>query len=428
VEAYNAIGSTSSVVKTLQIPSNCSSTASTDLELETLELQVGGEYSLVYLYLSAEGNPEVRLPADDSVFLAVENGRIDLSGDGAGSQLLALSRPEEGSVRISGECWAWAGDNPTRLSSFDMSIPESDWNNSAKEAGNQQCSFSFTLKPKDEGVTYETMTGKGGSSVPPPFDVRSLQNKFYENSLDPSEEWSWFWEREIRWQWPYDIKQINGFSIYLDGILLKTVPANVRSATVILPSWCGAKIEWTVHANAKKGSSSPSQPAGETLPICGKYAEVVFDWMNIHQSCDSCCCGGWASDTYEAYFYLGVNETVHHFGNKDNTLGMSAGNIFFKPIASYFNVPNQEKFLVRISKEPFSLKVYGQFWDYDWGSADDKWSDLLKYYHFTTFQDALKYVNNPKGGYQPYGLPRKTYATGNLVHYRIWFYHSKSTH
>ncbi len=427
VEAYNVIGSTSSIVKTLQIPGNCSSSTEDELELKTIELQVAGNYHSVYFYLSADGLPEARFPSDDSVFLASENGQIVLGSAGAGSQLLTLSRPEDGNVNISGECWGWSGDTPTMLSSFDTSINEGDWNDSAKEIGNQNCSLGFTLNLKDTSNTYETMSGKGGSDVPPPFNIRSRQNKFYESSIDPSEEWSWFWEREIRWQWPHDIKKITGFSIYLNGKLLKTVPANVRSATVILPSWCGDKNEWSVHANSKTGSSAASQPASEILPYCGKYAEIVYDWMHIYKSCDSCCCGGWASDTYEAYFYLGANSLIHTFGNQDHTLGITAGNIFFKPIASYFNIPNQERFIIPISKEPIEIKVHGKFYDYDWGSADDKWADLLIYYRFDTFQDALKYVNNPKSGYQPYGLPRKTYANGNEVYYRIWFYQSKST-
>ena len=236
---------------------------------------------------------------------------------------------------------------------------------------------------------------------------------------------TWFWEREIRWQWPYDIKKINGFSIYHNGVLLKTVPANVRSAIVILPSWCGDKVDWKVVANAKKGTASHSQPASEILPNCGKYAEVIFDWMHIYKSCDSCCCGGWANDTYEAYINLSVNGMVHSFGDQDNTIGVSAGNIYFKHLANYFNKPKQEKFLVRISKEPIEIKVQGNFYDYDWGSADDEWARLLKYYRFDTFQDALKYVNNPQGSYQPIGLPRKTYANGNEVYYTIWFYQSK---
>ena len=427
VEAYNFIGFTSSTVKTLQIPANCSSSTSDELELKTLELQVGGNYNNVYLYLSAEGIPEVRLPADDSVFLAVENGQVDFSGENASSQLLTLSKPDDGIVNISGECWGWSGGNPLKLSSFDLSIPENDWNDSTKEVGNQNCALGLSLKQKEDPNTYETMSGKGGSAVPPPFNVRSLQNKFYEDSLDPSEEWSWFWEREIRWQWPYDIKKINGFSIYLNGKLLKTVPSNVRSATVILPSWCGDKLDWNVLANAKNGSTSGSQTVGEMLPYCGKYAEVVFDHMHIYKSCDSCCCGGWASDTYEAYFSLSVNDMVHTFGNQDHTLGITAGNIYFKPIATYFNKPNQEKFLVRISKEPIEIKIQGNFYDYDWGSADDLWAGLLEYYRYPTFQDALKSVNNPQGGYQPYGKQYLTYAHGSQVYYRIWFYQSKST-
>lgn len=427
VEAYNVIGSTSSTVKTLKIPADCSSSISDELELKTLELRVGEEYRDVYFYLSAEGNPENRFPADDSDFLAVESGQIDLSSGFAGAEKLTLTRPDDGNVQISGECWGWAGGSPTKLSSFDLSIPENEWNDTAKEVGNHNCSLGFSLKEKEDHSTYETMSGKGGSSVPPPFNVRSLKLKYYESSLEPSEEWSWFWEREIRWQWPYDIKQINGFSIYQNGVLLKTVPANVRSAIVILPSWCGDKVDWKVVANAKKGSPSPSQPAVEMLPYCGKYAEVVFDWMHIVKSCDSCCCGGWASDTYEAYITLSVNGLVHTFGNQDHTIGITAGNIYFKGLTAYFNKPKQERFLVPISKEPVKLRIDGFFYDYDWGSADDQWARLLMVYHHDTFQDALKYVKNPQGIYQPYGLPRNTYANGNSVYYRIWYYQSKST-
>ena len=63
---------------------------------------------------------------------------------------------------------------------------------------------------------------------------------------------------------------------------------------------------------------------------------------------------------------------VHTFGNQDHAIGISTGNIYIKHIAGYFKKPNQEKFLVPISKEPIGLKIQGGFYDYEWGSADDR--------------------------------------------------------
>ncbi len=345
----------------------------------------------------------------------------------SGATQYTLPKPDDGSLSISGECWGWAGDTPTKISSFDISVPESDWSGFNTDVGNENCSFAINLKKKEADISnYQTMNNKG-SSVPPPKDVSSVQNKWYQNSSDPSEEWSWFWERQILWKWPHDHKLITGFSIYANGKLLKTVPATVRNGTVILPHWCGDKIDWKVVANAKKGGPASSQIHVETLPFCPKYAEVVFESMHIYKSCDSCCCGGWANDTFEAYFDLSVNNVVHSFGSGSNYIGFSAGNIFFGPIAKYFNKPNLERFIVPVYKEPIELTIQGNFYDYDWGSSDDKWGDLYANRSYPTFQDALKSTNITQGGIQSSGKQYMDRANGNEVYYRIRFYQTPST-
>jgi len=428
VEAYNFIGSTASTVKTLQLPSNCSSSPNEDLELQTLELNVGGGFEDVYLYLSVEGIPEERLPDDDSSFLSVQEGSANLA---SGAMQYTLPKPDDGSLSISGECWGWAGGTPTKLSSFDISIPESDWTGFNTDVGNENCSFALNLKKKEDDINnYQTMAGKG-SPVAPPFNVRYLQNKFYEDSNDPSEEWSWFWEREIRWQWPHDIKEINGFSIYHNGKLLKTVPSNVRSATVILPSWCGDKVDWTVSANPTKGAPAISQPASESLPICGKYAEVVFEKLDIHRSCDSCCCSDHANDTIETYFYLIVNGLTKPVGTKNYYIPLNKGSYWFSQLVNIPGDIGKDRFVVRIPKEPFTIQVFPKFYDYDPGSGDDLWGYHQHVYNFSTFNDGIAKFGNPQGTYFPFGKLEGSWlndddVTSNLS-FRIWIYQGNKT-
>jgi hypothetical protein len=421
VEAYNAIGSTASTIKTLKLPSECNTTPGDDLELQALELNVAGEFDNVYLYLSVEGIPEERLPADDSTFLAVQEGSAGLISGGGN---FTLPKPKDGTLTISGECWGWAGDTPEKISSFSESIPESSWSGFNKEVGNQNCGLNLNLKRKEDINSYQTMSGKS-TKIMPPYDVKSEQNRFYEHSIDPSEEWSWFWEREISWKWQGPKDSITGFTIYHNGKKIATAPVTDRSATVVLPSWCGEEVRWRVVANGKKGQSPSSPITKEQLPHCGKYAEVVFDRIHLYKSCDSCCCGGWANDTYEAYFDLVVNDVSHPFGSQDHTIPISSGTYYFKSMAVHSKFINPEKFLVLIPKEPIQLKILGNFYDYDSLSADDRWGWLLEYKNYSTFKDALNSVNNPQGGYQPYGKQYMNYANGNEVYYRIWFYTSK---
>jgi len=427
VEAYNAIGSTASSVATLKITEKCSTASGEDLEFEALELNVGGEYDKVYLYLSIEGIPEERLPADDSVFLAVQEGRAEIARSTNGAQTIILPKPNDGNLTIQGECWGWAGGELAKLSSFSESIPEADWSGYEKVVGNETCALNLNLKPKEDINNYQTMSGKG-SGIPAPFNVRSEILPKPETITHPMQTWIHEWMRIINWQWKGEIKDITGFSIYHNGKLIATAPANVRSQSVILPTWCSDDlIRWRVIANGKKGQSPSSPITKELMQPCPMFAEVVFDNIVILKSCDSCCCD-WIHinpfDELETYFFLTVNATTRQIGTKNFYVPLQKGGKKFQIMSKY---SNEERFIVPIIKEPISLKISTQFYDYDWDSADDLWGIHIQVYDFKTFKDAVNAFGNSQETYNPVGVYRKTgkaYSgtADDYIYYRVWFY------
>lgn len=373
VDAINAIGVQSSNPASVTIPTNCGPISSDNLAFDTLEVEVNPGYDRVYLYLSLEGIPEQRIPSDDNVFIQTEGGRGDFGPASKGEQKYILPLPKDEMLTVEGECWGWSGGTLNQLSKFSEVISADQWDGKQGRLGNEQCSIGYELQANySSGMTYETFAGKAGG-IPAPFNVKVQRNKLANENDDPSQDpWAWMWwfERDVYWQWKGDIKEISGFTILLNGSILKTVPAKERMATVQLPWACGSNNKWTVIANGKNGKAPTSQPFTESILKCSKYAKIEFGAVRFNKTCDDWVCW-WKyhqCDTLETYFTLSVNNFAKSFYGGNTFMPLACGK---HSIPSLLDSPNKAVFILPYHDGYMDFDIKATFWDHDKISGDD---------------------------------------------------------
>lgn len=379
VDAVNAIGSQSSNSASVSIPTNCAPIGDENLEFTTLEVETVPGYDRVYTYLSLEGIPEQRLPSDDSVFIQTEGGRGDISHSTSGDQKYILPIPKDEMLTVEGECWGWSGGELSQLSQFSEVISASQWDGSKGRLGNEQCSIGYEINANySSGMTMETFSGKAGN-IPAPFNVRVQRAPHANEGNDADDPWvySWWFEREVYWQWKGNFKDITGFTILLNGTPMKTVPAKERMTTVLLSSACGNN-KWTVIANGKSGKSSTSQPLAESMIKCSKYLKIVFGAMKWGKTCDHWPChfDHYQCDTLETYFTLSVNNFARSFYGGSVFMPLACGKHNMEQIVYS---PLQTVFVIPFPTTPGSANYGGivntaisaKFWDYDLVGSND---------------------------------------------------------
>ena len=413
VDAVNAIGGQSSNPATITVPEKCASGSAENLVFSTMEVKTSEAYDRVYAYLSLEGIPEQRIPSDDSVFIQSTGGRGNIAQFATGQNTYVLPLPKDESLTVEGECWGWSGGDLSQLSSFSESIPASQWAGGTGTLGNDNCLISYGLQANySSGNTYETFAGKGGN-IPPPFNVRVDRTKYADETGYDTEDpfyWSWWFEREVFWQWTGEYKDISGFTILLNGQKLKTVPAKERKTIVQLPSSCGLDNKWEVVANGKDGTSPISQPYKEvkTAVKCGKYIKVIFDHVKWKKTCDESWICHWdyyQCDTFEAYFTLSVNKFARSFYGGNVFVPLKCGthkmeNIVYKPNDTVFILPFHDGY------NDFVVKA--KFYDYDPVSSND-------YVGAPTFSwtwPSFKYAESVVSGIGVGGEPVTSFGSG----------------
>jgi hypothetical protein len=397
VEAYNALGTQSSTPALVTVTDDCASTVEDTVRIETREISVPPSYQQVYVYLSIDGQPEIRIPADDSEFVFAEGGRASFEGATRDAGIVTFPRPESGSLELSADCWGWEGGvELSKIASFTAVLTSSDWDAGMVHIGDERCGLNLALSSQGGGQSYSPFGGTAGG-VPAPFNVREIRVGS-DDGFDPDQEWSWFWEREIRWQWTGKIKDITGFTISLNGKALATVPAKERRWTVILPEWCGAGSNWTVTANAKQGKSPNSQPAFGPLPNCPAYVIVGIEKLELIRTCDGHCFEGSAPcDTLDAYWTIGAGPIQWSFYDGPGVYyGLACGD---HRIADMNPVPRRHVFIlpVRDFTKPTSYRVFAEFWDYDAWSANDLIFGFDRTFGFKTLNQAKQMVQNCYG-------------------------------
>lgn len=405
VDAYNAVGSQSSAPAQVRVEPDCASEGSTDIRIESQVVSVPPEYQQVYVYLSIDGYPERRYPSDDSSFLIAEGGQVFLSPEAAEPGAYVIPEPSDGSIELAADCWGWAGGQLSQISSFTEVLTSSAWDSGTLDIGDERCGLSVIVNTSDDGdgdgFVYGTFTN---SSIPAPFNVRESRLGSDTYSVDGLDEYQWFWERLIRWQWKGDISKITGFTIKLNGKPIATVPANMRSWVVTLPEWCGTGNTWTVTANAKSGSSPTSAPGTGFVPNCPAYFIAGFEWIKLYVADDSYHPFSPAGcDKMEAYWRLAVGPIVTSHpsgGYYPLSCGQySIEQINMRPNSDFFRIPMS-------SNKPRSVRIAAYFYDYDWGSSDDLFYYLDETIQIPSFTVADAAITSACNGWKADGYVR----------------------
>ncbi|MCJ7621882.1 MAG: LysM domain-containing protein, partial [Anaerolineaceae bacterium] len=125
IEAENVIGSQASDPIWTGIPATqCEDYTAAYLYVSVQKFKVAGNGERVYCYISVEGAPEQRFPADDSQFFQTDASAqepIETVFWG-GLRSFVIPYPEDGAVDLQGECLVWAGGTLVSLGKFGKSL------------------------------------------------------------------------------------------------------------------------------------------------------------------------------------------------------------------------------------------------------------------------------------------------------------------
>jgi len=303
VQAYNLFAKQPSNIVWVAVEPKCPTTLATHLQIEALDMNVGGSHDKAYCYVSFENTPEKRVPSDDKKFISVQNGKGDIVGWAGDNKKVVVPIPTDGALDIAGECWGWAGKSLNKLGTFSHKYSAETWDGKrrALESGGFQIGVAIqalgAAKLSDSQVAYSYTD----PTIPTPYDlkVEPLLGKWSStgtNKLlgDPQ-------ERTLTWKWDGDPQKISGFRIFVNGvpyiqppgwigaapIPLTTAP-NERKVTARLPAGCGKHIRWEIAAYAGEAESNLSKPAEFDLEPCPLYARVIFKSLGLSMVDASC--------------------------------------------------------------------------------------------------------------------------------------------
>jgi hypothetical protein len=383
IEAVNALGGQPSEIQWVAITNlGCPPALATHLEIEALDMDVASGYDRVYCYLSLEGTPEKRIPADDSAFIQVSDGRGNIANWAAGDKRLLLPIPTDDEVTLGGECWGWQGMALNKLGAFQASTPRALWDGSRQTLTGANFTIGYRILPFGS-VDSAGMYAFYDYTIDAPYGlwVEILKpSPFVPDYENPNIQWP-----TLHWKWDGDQTKLSGFTVFMNGNPLMQVPPSVRAASIHLPTSCGAVYEFKVAANYWNAAMSVGSPSlKHDQGGCQVYAEVLFEWITFAETDD-----GWTfpvtfenCDQIQIYYDLFINATGH-----PNVIKSFWGGSFFKPIACgkyYFwelaspidRSPDSDRIVVPIDP-PLPNSSYGGialggvFWDHDSGSSDD---------------------------------------------------------
>jgi hypothetical protein len=299
VEAVSFGGQQPSNISWVYIDPECATTVASQLEVDVLDMTIGGAYERAYCYVSFEGTPHVRMPADDSKFIQVQAGQGDIATGAAASRSFAVPIPTDGSLDVTGECWGWSGGAPNELGSFTSRYASDTWDGARRPLEGPSYEIGVAVQPlgaTDTLVTY----GYEDPTLPRPSKPREEKvGSAPSRGQDPMAWEQWFRARRLRWDWT-GTQQLTGFTIFLNGTPYQSVyGAGVREALVTLPAVSDQRIRWQVAADAGEARSPLSEELAYTLPKAQAYVQVKFDRIKWVYTCDGWLCGD--CSTCEAY-------------------------------------------------------------------------------------------------------------------------------
>ncbi|MCX6071738.1 MAG: LysM domain-containing protein [Chloroflexi bacterium] len=335
VEAVNAIGQQGSNIIYLNVDAGCPAGAATHLQVQILDIAVSASAGRVYCYASFENSPELRLPAQDGDFIAVQGGHGDLT---SWPHTFALPIPQDGTLDLSGECWGWAGQNLSKLGKFTTALGSETWDGAPRLAQGSAIEISLAVHPQTPAGTKmifaERSPGLPSGSYPGfleetlPIDptlpipvittmVESTNYPLLTANCNPRCQ-------SLIWKWDGNETKIRGFAVFLDGLPYAGVfpYPPMRSVFVQPPiSACSAESRWQVAAVTASAMSQLSTPyilpGPHPLPqnpdylggTCTIYVKVKFEYLDLEWTHDGFGSGSPGDcDTMDAYYAIHVDE------------------------------------------------------------------------------------------------------------------------
>ncbi len=393
VEAVNLVGKQPSNIVWLQVDPQCSIGSPIRLEVEALEMNVRGAYDKVYCYISLENTPEERLPRDDSAFIQVQEGRGDIASWAAGSKKFVVPVPADGTLEITGECWAWSGNDLDKLGSFSDTTTSSQWTGTRRPlaGGGYEIGYTVTYASEAGGTGKEVTYGYEDPTLPAPYNL----------SIDVSEYGIGLMTEFLLWSWSGDQKTITGFAVYLNGAPYLSVPgADKVGVGLLQPLTCGQTLRWQVAAVAGETRSPLSAVYEYKTDPCPAYVEVEFDRIEVDcvdinayfPACPSC-------ETVECWFIVYANNQSESRFNKQFPMKLSCET--WEINFAWWPDPPKNSLLVEIPHYNTSLH-FGSRWFYI-----NHWGELTK------FQQTSKTITMPLDQWRTYqGEHRLCYNFG----------------
>lgn len=400
VEAANAVGSQPSNMVWVSVAPECRGSSAAQLQVDVLDVIVGGGYDKAYCYVSFEGAPEVRMPQDDSAFIGVQGGRGDVSSEVMGGGTYVIPIPIDGVVDLEGECWAWSGNELSELGTFAASYARSTWDGLRRPLEGPAYEIGLAVQPMG-GEMILIAYGNEDPTIPAPVGVTEIMLLPMPPTFTTSQQYeNWFAQRLLLWAWSGPQK-ITGFTIFLNGVPYKSIQgAGVRILPVTLPTIYDKQIRWQVAADVGSARSPLSKPFVYDLPKSNAYAVVTLDsiyWVYLSDSafgeCDRAEVYGWFvlmvedSSGKETYVKKYCNPGNWHFVECGHT-------VYVDKSAAWsvcpFSQPGVHELVVPFDKDSKGLTIdlVVFFYDHDVFSKDDKIATYVITYNFSSLQHA----------------------------------------
>ncbi|MCJ7520068.1 MAG: hypothetical protein MUO42_10430, partial [Anaerolineaceae bacterium] len=324
-------------------------------------------------YLSVEGAPERRFPADDSQFFwgGWFMEPTDITMYLYGNNVISIPIPEDNELNLEGQCLAWVGDNLIPIGQFSKAVPSTAWDGAEQVIDEPGFKISFTVKP------FGSMEARGQYTymdefLKPAYNLKDVDTGKRGNPFLPT-------DHILTWEWDGNEKDITGFTVFLNGKNpYKIVMPNDRQVLYTPTSDCAAPNQYiSVSVNTNHGETALSELAEYDLDPCPLQAEVQFVSIKATWTTDTLLGRCDTLETYWSFSAWGVN-TV----NRD--LGVGSGYSFRYPMKcdtlymfddigyALTRKRNMDKLIVQIDpNNPFlEIGIFG--WDYDWDSPNDK--------------------------------------------------------
>jgi hypothetical protein len=284
------------------------------VEFQALEFEVFDDYEEVYCYASlADGDEDRYGPFD----IGAEARHWNISSE-FGSRFVPF---EADSLRVHAECWAaniytWVEETPGGipgggawgtvwdLGSFVREHPRSDWDGHV--------------------ITVESDPGPDGHSFE--FQYRICEDSCEEAAfLAPRIQVGYNWRDEpwLAWRWDGDRSTIDGFNVYVNDNLVRTVGSDLYNIRAPTEPSCGQRLEYEMTAFSGHPFTPDRESPRSNTDIfegepCPRTVRVIFDGhtLTTHELY-GVGAGGWGVTPIEGVLW--ANDQQIEFDGADMT-------------------------------------------------------------------------------------------------------------